>query len=58
MVIYDAKGQFVGVRRPGSGKPIEVEGIKLVVDDIVGSTGMEIKNDPGVPWVYAGSALK
>jgi hypothetical protein len=25
-----------------------------VVEGIVGSTGMEIKNDPGVPLVYAG----
>ena len=32
VVFYDSKGQFVGVRRPGSGNPIEVEGIRLVVD--------------------------
>jgi cytochrome c biogenesis protein len=54
VVLYDSKGQFVGVRRPGSGKPITVEGLTLVVDDIIGSTGLEIKSDPGVPWVYAG----
>ena len=54
MVLYDSKGQFVGVRRPGSGNPINVEGLRIVVEDIVGSTGLEIKNDPGVPWVYAG----
>ncbi|KAG2500667.1 hypothetical protein HYH03_001433 [Edaphochlamys debaryana] len=54
VVFYDAKGQFVGVRRPGSGKPIAVEGLQLVVEDVVGATGLEIKNDPGVPAVYAG----
>jgi len=54
VVFYNTKGQFVGVRRPGSKKPIEVEGIKLVVEDIVGATGLEIKSDPGVPIVYAG----
>ena len=54
VVLYDSKGQFVGVRRPGSGNPIEVEGLRIVVDGIVGSTGLEIKSDPGVPWVYAG----
>mmetsp|Transcript_7898 Transcript_7898/g.16927 ORF Transcript_7898/g.16927 Transcript_7898/m.16927 type:complete len:578 (-) Transcript_7898:1713-3446(-) len=54
VVFYDSKGQFVGVRRPGSGKPIEVEGVQVVVDDVVGSTGLELKADPGVPLVYAG----
>jgi cytochrome c biogenesis protein len=56
VIFYDAKGQFVGVRRPGSGKVIEVEGLQLVADRVVGSTGLEIKADPGVPWVYAGFA--
>ncbi|GFR47507.1 hypothetical protein Agub_g9236 [Astrephomene gubernaculifera] len=54
VVFYDASGQFVGVRRPGSGKPITVEGLQLVVEDVVGATGLEIKSDPGVPVVYAG----
>lgn len=54
VVIYDSKGKFVGVRRPDSGKPIEVEGLSLVVQEIIGSTGLELKSDPGVPWVYAG----
>ncbi|KAG2438976.1 hypothetical protein HYH02_010768 [Chlamydomonas schloesseri] len=54
VVFYDSKGQFVGVRRPGSGKPIEVEGLSLVVEDVTGATGLELKSDPGVPAVYAG----
>ncbi|WIA34251.1 hypothetical protein OEZ86_012602 [Tetradesmus obliquus] len=54
VTFYDSKGQFAGVRRAGSGKPIEVEGLGIVLEDIVGSTGLEIKNDPGVPLVYAG----
>lgn len=54
VVFYDAGGQFVGVRRPGSGKPIEVEGVSIVVDNVIGSTGVEIKADPGIPLVYAG----
>lgn len=57
VVFYDAKGQFVGVRRPGSGKPIEVEGLALVVEDVTGATGLELKSDPGVPAVYAGEIL-
>ena len=30
--------------------------MKILVDDLVGSTGMELKADPGVPYVYAGFA--
>ena len=54
VVVYDSQGKFVGVRRPGSGKPIAVEGVDVVVDGIVGSSGLEMKVDPGVPLVYAG----
>jgi hypothetical protein len=144
VVVYDSRGQFVGVRRPGSNKPIEVEGLQVgpsalwgcvpgavarhaawcsgrhaawcssktcarcssktccvvsvccaqsapvlliaclgltsttallqaadlvtpglstalrvlqvTIDNVMGSTGLEIKADPGVPWVYAGFA--
>ena len=56
MTLYDSSGQFAGVRRPGSGKPITVEGLTLVVDGLIGSTGLEIKADPGIPWIYAGYA--
>ncbi|KAI8464282.1 MAG: c-type cytochrome synthesis 1 [Monoraphidium minutum] len=54
VTLYDSTGNFAGVRRPGSGKPITVDGVTLIVDAIVGSTGLEIKSDPGVPLVYAG----
>lgn len=54
VVVYDSTGKFVGVRRPGSGKALEVEGVRLQVEDIVGASGMELKVDPGVPLVYAG----
>ena len=35
---------------------MQVEGMNIFVDDLVGSTGMELKADPGVPYVYAGFA--
>ena len=35
---------------------LQVEGMKITVEDIIGSTGLELKVDPGVPWVYAGFA--
>lgn len=31
-----------------------MEGLGIILDEIVGSTGLEIKSDPGVPLVYAG----
>lgn len=34
----------------------QVDGLTVIVDDIVGSTGLELKVDPGVPYVYAGFA--
>ena len=51
---YDSKGAFAGVRRAGSGKPIDVEGVRLVLERVVPATGLELKSDPGVPYVYAG----
>ncbi|CAN1255502.1 Cytochrome c biogenesis protein CCS1, chloroplastic [Linum perenne] len=54
IVLYDQEGKFVGVRRPNSKLPIEVDGVKIVVEDAIGSSGLELKTDPGVPVVYAG----
>ncbi|GLJ23088.1 hypothetical protein SUGI_0435870 [Cryptomeria japonica] len=54
VVLYDQEGKFVGVRRPGSNHPISIDGMEVVVDDAIGSTGLELKLDPGVPVVYAG----
>jgi cytochrome c biogenesis protein len=57
VVIYDSKGQFVGVRRPGSGKPIEVEGQSIIIDSLSGASGIQLKHDPGVLYVYTGFGL-
>ncbi|KAI3446069.1 hypothetical protein Pfo_002734 [Paulownia fortunei] len=54
IVLYDQEGKFAGVRRPNSKLPIDIDGIRIVVLDAIGSTGLEIKTDPGVPIVYAG----
>lgn len=43
IVIYDQEGKFVGVRRPSSKLPIEVNGKKIVIVDAIGSTGLELK---------------
>lgn len=54
VIIYDSSGAFAGVRRSGSDRPITVDGVKIVIDDVIGSSGLEMKLDPGVPIVYAG----
>ncbi|KAL3614137.1 copper chaperone [Castilleja foliolosa] len=54
IVLYDLEGKFAGVRRPNSKLPIDIDGIKVVVLEAIGSTGLELKTDPGVPVVYAG----
>nr|AKF43182.1 cytochrome c biogenesis protein [Pelargonium incrassatum] len=54
VVLYDQEGKFAGVRRPNSKLPIEIDGKKIEVLDAIGSTGLDLKTDPGVPVVYAG----
>nr|AKF43165.1 cytochrome c biogenesis protein [Erodium texanum] len=54
VVLYDQEGKFVGVRRPNSKLPIEIDGKKIEILDAIGSSGLDLKTDPGVPVVYAG----
>lgn len=55
VLIYDAAGKLVDTVR--TGMSTQVNGVSLKVVDVVGSTGLQIKCDPGVPVVYAGFAL-
>lgn len=43
IVLYDQEGKFAGVRRPGSKLPIEIDGIKIVIEEAIGSTGLDLK---------------
>lgn len=54
-LIYDATGKLVSSVREGMST--EVNGVRLFVDKIVGSTGLQIKADPGIPIVYLGFGL-
>lgn len=55
VLVYSKEGKLVATARKGMA--VDVNGIKLGIADIVGSTGLQIKADPGVPIVYLGFAL-
>jgi cytochrome c biogenesis protein len=55
LLVYDAAGKLVSTVRPGMAT--QVNGITLKVDDVIGSTGLQIKSDPGIPMVYTGFGL-
>lgn len=55
VVVYDAKGDLTSAVREGMTIPIN--GVNLKIVELVGSTGLQIKADPGVPIVYLGFGL-
>jgi cytochrome c biogenesis protein len=55
VLIYNTAGQLIGSAREGGS--IEVNGVNLQILKVVGSTGLQIKADPGVPVVYLGFGL-
>lgn len=55
LLIYDTSGKLTTTVRPGMA--IEVNGITLKIVDVIGSTGLQIKADPGIPFVYLGFGL-
>jgi cytochrome c biogenesis protein len=55
LLIYDNQGQLVSTVRKGMAT--EVNGVTLAIADIIGSTGLQIKADPGIPLVYLGFGL-
>ncbi|MFM7364819.1 MAG: cytochrome c biogenesis protein [Cuspidothrix sp.] len=55
VLVYDAQGKLINTVRAGMGIPIN--GVNLQILDVIGSTGLQIKYDPGIPIVYIGFAL-
>ncbi len=55
MMVYDQKGDLYSAVRPGM--ILDINGVRLKIHQLIGSTGLQIKADPGIPFVYAGFAL-
>ncbi len=55
LLLYDMSGQLVSTVRQGGS--VEINGVTLYLDEIIGSTGLQIKADPGIPIVYLGFGL-
>jgi len=55
LLVYDMSGKPISTVRTGMG--IQVNGVTLRIIDLIGSTGLQIKADPGIPFVYTGFGL-
>ncbi|MEM7773317.1 MAG: cytochrome c biogenesis protein ResB, partial [Cyanobacteria bacterium P01_A01_bin.37] len=55
VVVYNTEGELIGTMREGMA--LAVNGVQLNLDELVGSTGLQIKADPGIPLVYLGFGL-
>jgi cytochrome c biogenesis protein len=55
LLIYDMDGKLISTVRKGMA--VEVKGVRLSIVDLIGSTGLQIKADPGIPIVYLGFGL-
>ncbi|HEY9699917.1 MAG TPA: cytochrome c biogenesis protein [Trichocoleus sp.] len=55
LLVYDMSGQLIATVREGMST--EVNGVNLAIEQVVGSTGLQIKADPGIPMVYTGFGL-
>jgi len=55
LILYDQAGNLTTAVRPGMA--VEINGVNLKILELVGSTGLQIKADPGIPFVYLGFGL-
>jgi cytochrome c biogenesis protein len=55
LLVYDLAGKLIATVREGMST--EVNGVNLAIEKVIGSTGLQIKADPGIPLVYLGFGL-
>ncbi len=63
-LLYDNEGQWIGSLRQGMSLALNdiapqrfPDRLTLYLDEVIGATGLQIKSDPGIPWVYLGFGL-
>jgi cytochrome c biogenesis protein len=54
-LIYDQQGELTSAVRIG--QSVAIDGVNVKLINIIGSTGLQIKADPGIPIVYTGFGL-
>jgi cytochrome c biogenesis protein len=55
LTLYDERGDYV--ENILEGNSFKTKGKEFVIDEIIPATGIDIKSDPGIPFVYLGFAL-
>jgi cytochrome c biogenesis protein len=55
LALYDEKGDYV--KNILEGDSFKTDGKEFVIDEIIPATGIDIKSDPGIPFVYLGFVL-
>ncbi|OCR02439.1 cytochrome C biogenesis protein CcsB [Oscillatoriales cyanobacterium USR001] len=55
LLVYGNDGNLLTTIR--TGMATEINGVMLTIEEIVGSTGLQVKADPGIPIVYTGFGL-
>jgi len=56
LMVYGPDGSAIGTTRVGFTTPLN-DSLNLTILDLIGSTGLQIKSDPGIPVVYLGFGL-
>lgn len=56
LVVFGPDGLLVGARTLETKQPIRVGGVEILLSELKGSAGLQMKVDPGVKWVYLGFA--
>mmetsp|Transcript_1808 Transcript_1808/g.3112 ORF Transcript_1808/g.3112 Transcript_1808/m.3112 type:complete len:582 (-) Transcript_1808:161-1906(-) len=54
VLVFGPNGQLVTTLQPNA--KVVVEGTEFFLEDVIGASGLTLKVDPGVKWVYAGFA--
>lgn len=55
LTLYDEKGDYI--KKMIEGSSFKTNDKEFIIDEIIPATGIDVKSDPGIPFVYLGFAL-